>query len=324
MDKNGEDHLMNFINDSEKSNQQNKNENIETFGQSYRKGVNHIESRADSDWVNIPLKDLPFGRYYQAGTTIFIRPAKTKEIESFALVNEQSYLDVILKMNEILSACTKVNLPDGTIGTSRDILDGDRVTIVVLIAKASAKNGRKIEKTATCHCKEEVKIELIPANYVYKDKDEELEPFYNVDTNKFVFELNNGAVVKLAMPTIGLTSDLVTYLTTESIKAQTSGGNFEINLQAQKLLPYIKAGEGYTSMTHEQIQQAEFEFSKMNDEVFMVINEVEEKMSFGIEKLKCTCPKCSREVYTNFSYPNGVRALFIIPNSIKQLVRQPV
>ena len=89
-------------------------------------------------------------------------------------------------------------------------------------------------------------------------------------------------------------------------------------------LPYIKAGNGVTKLSIEQLEQEEFNFTKMNDEMFMVISDVVDKISFGIEKLKGKCPTCSQEVYTTFGFPNGARALFIVPNAFKQFVRQRV
>lgn len=319
-----EDHLKDFLNEDE-NNDNNKsnnseNKNIEYFGPNSRQKVDKID--ADSDWIDIPLKELPYGKFYKLGTHIFIRPAKTKEIESFAIVNEKNPYDVVLKLNEILSACVKIQFQDGTVGTYRDIQNGDRDTLAIIISRASAKKGRVLQKAAYCTCsgsnKEEILIDLLPANYVYKVEDDTLKPYFDEDTRTYKFTMYNDIQIELAPPTIGLTEDINNYIFFQTTK---SGGKTVPNITFMQALPYIKAGKGVKSLSIEQLEQEEYNFSKMNDEMFMVIYDAIDLMSFGVEKLKSYCPKCSQEVYANFGFPDGPRSLFIIPNAFKQFVR---
>lgn len=321
---NREDHLKDFLNDDENNNDKKsnneENKNIEYHGPNLRQKVEKID--ADSDWLDIPLKDLPYGKFYKLGTHIFIRPAKTKEIESFAIVNEKNPYDVILKLNEILSACVKIQFQDGSLGTYRDIQNGDRDTLAIIISRASAKKGRILQKTAYCSCvgsnKEEILIDLLPANYVYKEEDDILKKYFNDDTRTYQFTMYNDIKMELAPPTIGLTEDVNNYIFYQTTK---SGGKTIPNITFMQALPYIKSGKGVKSLSIETLEQEEYNFTKMNDEMFMVIDDAINLMSFGIEKLKGNCPKCSQEVYANFGFPNGPRALFIIPNAFKQFVR---
>lgn len=318
-----EDHLKDFLNEDEnndnKSNNS-ENKNIEYFGPNSRQKVDKIE--ADSDWIDIPLKELPYGKFYKLGTHIFIRPAKTKEIESFAIVNEKNPYDVVLKLNEILSACVKIQFQDGSVGTYRDIQNGDRDTLAIIISRASAKKGRILQKVAYCTCagsnKEEILIDLLPANYVYKVEDDHLKTYFNEDSRTYKFTMYNDIQMELAPPTIGLTEDINNYIFYQTTK---SGGKTVPNITFMQALPYIKAGKGVKSLSIEQLEQEEYNFSKMNDEMFMVIYDAIDLMSFGVEKLKGNCSKCSQEVYANFGFPDGPRALFIIPNAFKQFVR---
>lgn len=318
---NREDHLKEFLNEDENKNTpQPVNQNIEYFGPNSRQKVDKIE--ADSDWINIPLKELPYGKFYKLGTHVFIRPAKTKEIESFAVVNDKNPYDVVLKLNEILSACVKIQFQDGTVGTYRDIQNGDRDTLAIIISRASAKKGRILQKAAYCTCagsnKEEILIDLLPANYVYKEEDDLLKKYFNEDSRTYKFSMYNDIEIELAPPTIGLTEDINNYIFFQTTK---SGGKTVPNITFMQALPYIKAGKGVKSLSIESLEQEEYNFSKMNDEMFMVIYDAIDLMSFGIEKLKGHCPKCSQEVYTSFGFPDGPRALFIVPHAFKQFVR---
>jgi len=322
MSENTEDHLKNFIDETEKKNTP-VQDNIEYFGQNTKQKVDRIE--ADSDWIEIPLKELPYGKFYKIGTHIFIRPAKTKEIESFAIVNEKNPYDVQLKLNEMLSACTKIQFIDGTTGTYRDLQNGDRDTIAIVISRASAKKGRILQKPAYCEnqtCnKEEIKIDLIPANYIYKEEHEDLKPYFNEDTRVYEFEMYNDIKMAIAPPTIGLTEDINNYIFYQTSK---SAGKIVPNITFMQTIGYIKAGKGIKSMSIEQLEQEEYNFTKMNDEMFMVYYDAVDLISFGIEKIKGHCPKCSQEVQANFGFPNGPRALFIVKSAFKQFVRQRV
>jgi hypothetical protein len=323
VEKNREDHLKDFLDKTERPAEQIQPTNIEYFGPNTRQKVETIE--ADSNWIEIPTKELPYGKFYQFGTHIFCRPAKTKEIESFAIVNEKNPFDVQLKLNEMLSACTKIEFADKTVGTYRDIQSGDRETMAIIISRMSAKKGRILQKVAFCDCtqnnKEEILIDLLPANYVFKQEDEIIRPFFNPNTCTYDFEMYNDVKISIAPPTIGLTEDINNYIYYQTTKSE---GKKVPNVAFMQVIPYLKAGKGVRSLTIENLEQEEYNFSQMNDEMFMVIYDAIDKISFGIEKIKGHCPKCSKEVYTSFGFPKGARALFLIPDAFKQLVRQRV
>lgn len=319
-----EDHLMNFIKDKEenKPNQmQEVNENIQQFGNNTRQKVDEI--KADSEWVEIPLHHLPYNKFYRPGTRVLIRAAKTAEIESFAVINEKNEYDVIMKTNEMLAACCKVVNPEGTNASYREIQNGDRVTLIILIAKMSAKKGRSISKTVTCDCKQDTVVEYIPSNYEYATEDPDIAQFFNAHLGIYEFPLESGADVKLAPPTIGIQEDVSNYIFVQTMK---SGGKKLPNLSFMQTIPYIKAGQRTTKkLTPEQLEQEEYNFSKMDSEMFMFSHEVAtNKLDFGIKSVKCTCRHCGEEVRAEFGYPDGPRALFIVPNSFKQFIRQSV
>ncbi len=314
----GEDFLASFVKNTElKPENIELPPNVEYLGNNIRQKVEKIE--ADGTWINIPTQELPYGKFYKDGVMISIRPLKTKELQSFAVVNEKNPYDVQIKLNEVLSACVKIeNIASREPMSSLDLFDGDRDTIAIVIAKASAKYGKKIEKLVKCACSKEVNVELIPANYVYKDHHEKMIKFFNEDTKKYEFKLINGASVKLAPPTIGLTQDINNYIL---VKATKSGGKETPNITFMQTFPYLQAGKGVKTMDFDAIQQAEYEFTKMNDELFMFTYEAIDMIAFGIEDVKSTC-SCGREVHTNFGFPNGPRNLFLIQSAFDKFTGQ--
>lgn len=310
--------LNEFVKNNEYKEPTIQNSNVikeEFIGDSVRRQVTKID--ADSNYVNIPLNDLPYGVFYDDGVKISIRPVKTKEIQSFAVVNEKNPYDVIVKLNELLSACVKVeNIVTGKVMNHTDLFDGDRDTIAILIAKMSSKFGKKIEKIEKCACSLDVKIEMIPANYVYKTHNEKLLKYFNTDTKRYEFKLKNGASVNLAPPTLGLVQDITNYML---VKATKSGGKESPNITFMQTLPFLEAGKGVKSLDFKQLEQKEYDFTKMNDELFMFVYDCIDMLSFGITDCKTNCT-CGREVHTNFGFPNGARSLFVISNSFDELI----
>ena len=318
------DHLSNFIKNNEHKPEQPIITNIEQFGSNIKQKVEYIETKADSLWIDVPLEELPYGKFYPIGTHIFIRPATTQEIEAFAVVNDKNPFDVQLKLNEILSACTKISFIDGSYGTYKDIQSGDRDTLSIVIAKATAKNGNKIQKKVICDCdvtKEGINVEMIPANYIYKTESEDVAPWFNKDKRVYEFELENGIKIALAPPSIGLTESINEYV---FYKSAQSEGKIMPNLTFMQCIPYIKAGLGIKSLSIEQLEQEEYAFKKMNEELFMFIYDAIDLMGFGVEELKTKCTKCRKELKTPFSFPGGARALFVVPNAFKKFIRQRV
>lgn len=324
MPENENDHLMNYVKNNEHKQEQPFITNIEEFGPNTKQKVDYIESTADSKWIDIPLEELPYGKFYKTGTHIFIRPAATKEIEAFAVVNDKNPFDVQLKLNEILLACTKITYLDGTTGNYKDIQSGDRDTLAIIISRATAKNGNKIQKKIVCGCdssKDEIVIDMIPSNYIYKVESEDIKPWFNADKRVYEFELENGVRIPLAPPTIGLTESLHEYV---FYKSAQSEGKITPNVTFMQCIPYIKAGLGVKSMSIEQLEQEEYNFTKMNEELFMFIYDAIDLMGFGIDELKTKCTKCGKELKTPFTFPGGARSLFVVPNAFKKFIRQRI
>jgi len=316
-----QDHLMNFIKDTEKS-VTNIQNSIEEFGSNSRQKVDKIE--LNSDWQDVPLKDLPYGKFYPIGAHVFVKPTSTKEIQAFAIVNEENPYDVQLKLNELLSTCSKIVYMDGSEGTYKQLQDGDRDTLTIIISKISAKNGRKIEKSVSCDCmpgNDEQKVELIPANYVYKTENEDIAPYFDQESKVYIFKIElDGTMldVKLAPPTIGLTEDINNYIFYQTTKSQ---GTILPNITFMQTIPYMKAGKGIKTLDIEALEQEEYQFTKINPELFTFIYDALDLMDFGVTSVKKGCSKCGKEMATPFTFPNGPRALFIVPNAFKQYIR---
>jgi len=325
IDENENDHLMNFIKNSEEPVQKIELQNIDNFGDNKKVKVDYIETTADSQWKDIELKYLPYGKFYPVNTHISIRAAKTSEIQSFATTNEHNPYEVSLKLNELLSACIKITYSDGSYGTYKNIIDGDRNTLAIIISKATSANGVKVEKKVVCdNCndKSEQSIEFIPANYEYVNENELIKDYFNHTSKTYDFPLEDGTIIKLAPPTIGLTESVNKYVFDKTVKSQSEGKLIQPNTTFMLAIQYMKAGQNVKYLSNEELEQEEYKFSLMNKDHFAFIYETIDYMDFGIKKVKCNCKTCGSEMSTPFRFPNGAKSLFIVQNAFNKFIRK--
>lgn len=197
---------------------------------------------------------------------------------------------------------------------------GDQYTLSLTLAKLSAKNGRKFEQKVKSKSGEEVSIEMIPANYVYKEEDE-LEEFFNKETKVYeIKNISNNDIIKLAPPTIGICEDLHRYLFKKG--AEAPDGSTLPTASFIECSLYIEAGKGVKEIDSDRFEQIEYNFTKLSSDWFEVINDaVENYIDFGIKKVN-TQSSTGEWVETGFHIPGGARNLFIVPNALKKFIGQ--
>jgi len=273
------------------------------------------------DYLSVDLSVLPLGMFYQNGTKIKIRAAKVSEVQSYSVVDDQNFLDVTEKMNQLLSSCVKVILPSGGNGSYKDIKDGDRLYIIFMIRELTFQKGNSLAKEITCeHCNNEFSIPFRatsnaeqPKTFVNQEMPEELSQFYNKEMKCFEFNINGG-VYRMGPPNIGIQEIFYGDIKTKVQEKKTP------NVAFLKIIPFLLWDR--TSITNDGIKAKEDEFKKMDMYTFQVINQAVDKMVFGLKGLKMTCPECGGEAHSDMSFPNGASSLFVIPNFFDDLVKK--
>lgn len=318
-----DDHLMNYIEDNsaDKFNNEQESKNIQNIGPNKKIKVDTIEM--NSKWVNVELSELPYSKFYKDGAKLFIRSVMTRELQSFAVIDENNPYDVQVKLNELLKACTKIEYPDGTVGDYKDIMDGDRNTVIILLSKISAKKLKKlqVEKSCSCSMDEKQEIEFIPRNYVYLEENEKIAPFFDENEKVYKFPItinNNDLTVKLAPPTIGMSESMNLYIIYKGAKYN---GKEIPTMSFIQCLPYLKCGEGVNEMGIEALEQEEYNFEKLTEDYFAFIYDAIQHIKFGIEKVRISCKNCGKELAVPYTFPDGPKSLFIVPNSFEQFIR---
>lgn len=267
-------------------------------------------------FISFDITNLPCGRFYRPGTMLLVRPAQLREIQAYSTVDDNNYMDIVDKMNDMLSACVKVKYQDGTVGSYTDVKDQDRIYVIFLIRELTFQKGNNLTVKVKKCCEEgDDRIELKINNFVFTKPDSSLENFY--DRRGFYhIELINGKVFDFSPPTIGISNALTEYIIKEKSKDQ------EPNLSFLKIIPFLLSG--MNTVTQEELKDflESFEDPKETDmDTFQLLNDVAGKMTFGIKELKKTC-KCGKEVGAPMSFPNGAAGIFVIPNALEAFVKK--
>jgi len=307
--KQQEDYLNKFL-----SNQ----EDIKEIKENLKNSVNNDKNSLE--YLSVDIDMLPLGLFYQYGTKIKIRAAKVHEVQAYSVVDDQNFLDVTEKMNQMLSSCVKVTLPNGNNGSYKDLKDGDRLFIIFMIRELTFQKGNSLAKEVTCkHCSHEFSIPFratanadYPKTFDKHDMPEQLEKFYNKDLKCFEFDVNG--TYKMAPPTIGIQELFYTDIKNK-VQAQKTP-----NVSFLKIIPFMLYDR--TTITEDGIKSKEDEFKKMEMYTFQVINQAVDKMTFGLKGLKMNCTGCGEEVHTDMAFPNGASSLFVISDIFDDFVKK--
>ena len=106
----------------------------------------------DLQFLSFDIKELPCGKFYPQGTTFMVRAAQVKEIQSYSMVDDNNFYDIVEKMNDMLQACVRVKYPDGKFGTYLDVKDQDRLYLIFLIRELTFQQGNSLAVNVKCSC----------------------------------------------------------------------------------------------------------------------------------------------------------------------------
>lgn len=299
-DKDQQDYLKRFTNTSEEKDD-------------IKQETSLTKNTISLDYLNVDINVLPLGIFYKPGFSIKIRAAKVYEVQAYSVVDDMNFLDVTEKMNQLLSSCVKVILPNGKQGNYKDIKDGDRLFLIFMIRELTFQSGNSLAKEIECeHCSHDFSIPFratknpkTPKTFVSHEMPKDLEKFFNKMERYFEFDID-GAVYNLAPPTIGIQE--IFY---DNIKGKVQNKKTP-NVSFLKIIPFLLHDR--ITISDDGIKTREDEFKRMDMNTFQILNHAVDQMVFGLKELKMECPECSQEVYADITFPNGASSLFVISN----------
>jgi hypothetical protein len=295
--------------------------NSEEFEAIKKPELSYMDSAPSNEFMAIPLEILPCGAFYKPGTKISIRAAKVQEVQAYSVVDDNNYLDITEKMNQILSSCVKYMYANGMQGSYKDLRDGDRLYVIFMIRELTFPGGKNLSKDVTCSsCGNEFKMELKATSseksmktFVNHDMPEKLNKFFDTQERVYNFKID-GVDYKLAPPTIGIQEIFF-----GDIKTKVQGDKSP-NVAFLKLASFLLHDRN--KITEEGIKVKEQEFKRLDMKTFQILNQAVNQMLFGIKEMQGKCPSCGTEVHTDMSFPAGASTIFTFPDALDEYFGQ--
>ena len=280
--------------------------------------IKRIQELAGHIPLNLSL--LPSGgRFYREDFEIHIRAARVNEIRDFSTVDEENLKDVDDKLNSILVSCIKV-MYGSQKGSYRDILEEDRIYIILAIRELTFKNGEaKImmpvgkKKCSTPSCKAQENVELRTENLQFNNVDELVERYYDDVNRCYSVPTKSHGELTLAPPTIGVMRAITDYV------RKREEENKSWDKSALTILPYIQ--REWRGFNEREIFAAMTAFQGWDTGKYSLVFRLIEKMKIGIKpEFVYPCQSCGGEVTVPLSFPGGIKSLFIIQDISSELL----
>jgi len=163
-------------------------------------------------WIPLQVADLPTrGLFYPADTTIAIRSATGAEIRHWSTLEETDLSALDDMLNYVIERCATIKSvnDDGVRLSWKDIKEVDRFYLLLAIHELTFPSGEnKLQIKVSDTKKVDVKKDMV--NYISLDP--QLMKYYDEEERCFVLKPRGGKVLKLDIPSIGVTQWLKNYI----------------------------------------------------------------------------------------------------------------
>lgn len=283
--------------------------NMEQFGQA------RPEKTADQflGWMVLDQEELPSkGKFYPSGTIIKIRSARASEIRHFSTMDENNYIDMEEKLNHIVEMCTQITVEDKRL-SYKDILEEDRIVLLLSIRDLTfpEPENKLILKGKTEHTKVPVDIELSSRYLVATQVPNEIEAYYSSKERTYVIKTRSAGEVRMRPPSIGVMQEITKYLKDRQEK------EVEFDKAFIQVLPYITPD--WRQLNLPKIFSLEVDYKAWDQNKFMVIYRLAEKMKIGVETT-LEMDYDGEIAKAPLDFPGGIKSLFIISDLAGELL----
>ena len=282
---------------------------MEQFGQA------RPEKTADQflGWMVLDQEELPSkGKFYPSGTIIKIRSARASEIRHFSTMDENNYIDMEEKLNHIVEMCTQITVEDKRL-SYKDILEEDRIVLLLSIRDLTfpEPENKLILKGKTEHTKVPVDIELASRYLVATQVPNEIEAYYSSKERTYVIKTRSAGEVRMRPPSIGVMQEITKYLKDRQEK------EVEFDKAFIQVLPYITSD--WRQLNLPKIFSLEVDYKAWDQNKFMVIYRLAEKMKIGVETT-LEMEYDGEIAKAPLDFPGGIKSLFIISDLAGELL----
>lgn len=274
----------------------------------------------DIGWKPFPAENLPSrGMFYPDGTTFSIKAASVAEIRHFSTIDENDPLDLDDKLNMVVDKCLQVKFPDKH-ANWKDLKEEDRFCLIFAIRDLTFKNGEnklsinlKCGQTCLGDGSFSEKIEMSNDNFEYYQIDPKLMRYYSQQEKCFVIPSKEIGVIKLYIPSLGVTTFIKNYLREKQRKGEFFDRTFA-------KVASFSFGD-WRMLNDAQYKKAEQDSFGWNAKKLSAMLKLVELIRFGVKtRITRTCNKCGAEVSAPLSFPGGVKSLFLYGDPLDDIL----
>lgn len=268
-------------------------------------------------YIDLPTENLPSaGRFYREDMKIKIRAALVKEIRNFSMIDENNLQDVDEKLNDILVACSKVTFGE-KMGSYKDILEEDRLYVILSIRELTFKNGENkimMPTSKKCECGGCAEsYELKTENIQTYTPDENIEKYYDNEIKGYRIRTKSYGEIVLAPPTIGV----MRAITDWARKKEEEHKQWDKSLF--QVVPYLV--REWRGFDEKGIMSYATAMAGWDVNKFSIVFKLAESIKVGIKpEFSYTCEKCGGTVTVPLSFQDGIRSLFVISDISSELL----
>jgi hypothetical protein len=278
----------------------------ESLGRKFA-GIHDVQN--EIGWEKLKILDLPTqGFFYPEGTEIVIRSATAGEIRHWSTLNEEdlSLLDDML--NYVLERCCNVKFPDGKFSSWRDIKEVDRFYILLAIRERTFVKG---ENKLQVKISESNRIDVVKDMINYITFDERLMEYYSPEERCLVLRFKNGKIMKIYLPSTGVTNWLKHYITRKKQMQEAIDEDF------LNFAPFVIGDwRGLNDASYQQIVMDSQGWS--TGEISM-ITEIRRIFADTINPVIKYHDEQGGERVIPLNFQGGIKSLFLISNPFAEL-----
>jgi hypothetical protein len=205
-------------------------------------------------------------------------------------------------------------------GSFKDILEEDRVYIILSIRELTFKEGEqklmmpvKSRECKTSSCKSQESVELKTNNLQFQPSNDTLEKYYDFENKCYSIQTKNHGVVVMAPPTIGVMRSITEYVR----KKEQEGKQWDKSMVS--IMPYLQ--REWRGWGEKEIFAAMTSFQGWDSTKYSIVYRLAEQMKVGVKpEMNFPCQSCGEEVTVPLSFPGGIKALFIISDISSELL----
>jgi hypothetical protein len=278
---------------------------------------------------DVVIDTLPLGAFYSVGTRIQFRDLTVAEVEHFSTLDDNSEIDFMDKLNDILENCIIFHHADGTLGTYLDVKEGDRPWLIYMIREKTFPNGKVLSIRVPYENingeKKEAEVEFKRENFEIYDSSKLLEEFFDPTLRCLsIHTIFRDEPYNIAPPTIGLKQCFDQYMRIQldELKHVSDSeliGKGRINTKFMWIAPYLKPNITY--MSYEDIKEFQrwFEHDLTPTEYSFLHDFFQQHLKLGIAGLKKNMD--TAKIRYHKVYPNKRSTLFVLPDAFRLYLR---